>query len=92
MNSSSYALSIDGPVCRYVDLDSFADLPPAQVLSEEECARAQNLRFPSVGSLAEWRQTEDRAHPSGAGSGGGRMSPLNAFKAIAAVRCAGVAP
>jgi 4'-phosphopantetheinyl transferase len=46
MNGSSLALSIDAPVCRYVDLDSFTDLLPAQVLSEEECARAQSLRFP----------------------------------------------
>lgn len=46
MNSSAYALSIDAPVCRYVDLDSFTDLTPAQVLSEDECARAASLRFP----------------------------------------------
>ncbi|MET3377997.1 MULTISPECIES: 4'-phosphopantetheinyl transferase superfamily protein [Variovorax] len=46
MNSSAYALSIDAPVCRYVDLDSFTDLLPAQVLSEEERARAENLRSP----------------------------------------------
>jgi len=46
MDNSDYALSIDAPICRYVDLDSFPALPPAQILSEEECARAASLRFP----------------------------------------------
>ena len=47
MNSSAYALSIDAPICRYVDLDSFTDLLPAQVLSAEECTRAASFRFPA---------------------------------------------
>ncbi|MGJ7615327.1 MULTISPECIES: 4'-phosphopantetheinyl transferase family protein [unclassified Variovorax] len=47
MNSSAYAMSIDAPVCRYVDLDSFTDLLPAQLLSEEECTRAASFRFPA---------------------------------------------
>lgn len=46
MTGAANALSIDAPVCRYVELDSFTDTLPAQVLSEEERARAQNLRFP----------------------------------------------
>lgn len=46
MDSSAYALSIDAPICRYVDLDNFTDLLPTQVLSEEECARAASFRFP----------------------------------------------
>jgi 4'-phosphopantetheinyl transferase len=49
-------------------------------------------RLDSVGSLAEWRQTEARAQPSGAGSsGGGRMSRLNTLMVNTAVRCMGVA-
>ncbi|MGJ7572270.1 4'-phosphopantetheinyl transferase family protein [Variovorax sp. RB2P76] len=47
MNSSAYALSIDAPVCRYVDLDGFTDLLPAQLLSAEECTRAASFRFPA---------------------------------------------
>jgi 4'-phosphopantetheinyl transferase len=47
MNSSAYALSIDAPLCRYVDLDSFTDLLPAQLLSDEECSRAASFRFPA---------------------------------------------
>ncbi|RQO39700.1 4-phosphopantetheinyl transferase [Variovorax sp. KBW07] len=47
MNSACQALSIDAPVCRYVDLDCFTDLLPAQVLSKEECARAASFRFPA---------------------------------------------
>jgi 4'-phosphopantetheinyl transferase len=42
---SPYALSIDAPVCRYVDLDSFTDLPAEELLSEEERARAEGFRF-----------------------------------------------
>ncbi|MFM9923801.1 4'-phosphopantetheinyl transferase superfamily protein [Variovorax sp. H27-G14] len=47
MSSSAHALSIDAPLCRYVDLDSFTDLLPAQLLSAEECARAASFRFPA---------------------------------------------
>lgn len=47
MNSSAYALSIDAPLCRYVDLDSFTELLPAQLLSDEECTRASKFRFPA---------------------------------------------
>lgn len=47
MNSSAYAMSIDAPVCRYVDLDSFTELLPAQLLSQEECTRAASFRFPA---------------------------------------------
>lgn len=47
MNSSAYAMSIDAPVCRYVDLDCFTDLLPAQLLSQEECTRAASFRFPA---------------------------------------------
>jgi 4'-phosphopantetheinyl transferase len=47
MSSSAYALSIDAPICRYVDLDGFTDLLPAQLLSAEECTRAASFRFPA---------------------------------------------
>lgn len=47
MNSATHALSIDAPICRYVDLDSFTDLLPAQILSKEECTRAASFRFPA---------------------------------------------
>ncbi len=47
MSSSAHALSIDAPLCRYVDLDSFTDLLPAQLLSAEECTRAASFRFPA---------------------------------------------
>lgn len=46
MTSAAHALSIDAPVCRYVELDHFTDTLPAQVLSDEERARAESLRFP----------------------------------------------
>ena len=45
MGHLASALSIDAPVCRYVDLDSFTDLLPAQILSDEERARAAAFRF-----------------------------------------------
>lgn len=47
MNSASHVLSIDAPVCRYVDLDCFCDLLPVQLLSKEECERAASFRFPA---------------------------------------------
>ncbi|QFZ85256.1 4'-phosphopantetheinyl transferase superfamily protein [Variovorax paradoxus] len=46
MTSAASALTIDAPVCRYVDLDNFTDALPAQVLSDDERARAGRLRFP----------------------------------------------
>ncbi|QOF76278.1 4'-phosphopantetheinyl transferase family protein [Variovorax sp. 38R] len=46
MTSAASSLTIDAPVCRYVELDSFTDTLPAQVLSDEERARAESLRFP----------------------------------------------
>ncbi|PIF73430.1 4'-phosphopantetheinyl transferase [Variovorax sp. 54] len=46
MTGDAHALSIDAPVCRYVELDGFTDTLPAQVLSDEERARAESLRFP----------------------------------------------
>ncbi|WP_198087103.1 4'-phosphopantetheinyl transferase superfamily protein [Variovorax sp. E3] len=45
MQSATLARAIDAPVCRYVDLDEFTDLLPAQVLSDEERARAGKFRF-----------------------------------------------
>ncbi len=41
MNSSAYALSIDAPVCRYVDLDNFTDLLPAGALRRRMRARRE---------------------------------------------------
>ncbi|RIX84816.1 4'-phosphopantetheinyl transferase family protein [Acidovorax cavernicola] len=46
MAGDAHALSVDAPVCRYVELDRFTDALPAQVLSVEERARAESLRFP----------------------------------------------
>ncbi|MES2246638.1 MAG: 4'-phosphopantetheinyl transferase superfamily protein [Pseudomonadota bacterium] len=46
MTGAAHALSIDAPVCQYVELDHFTDTLPTQVLSAEECARAESLRFP----------------------------------------------
>ena len=45
MKSATLARSIDASVCRYVDLDEFTDLLPAQILSERECERADGFRF-----------------------------------------------
>ena len=45
MKSATLARSIDASVCRYVDLDEFTDLLPAQFLSERECERADGFRF-----------------------------------------------
>jgi len=47
MTSASLARSIDASVCRYVDLDEFTDLLPAQILSQHECERADGFRFGS---------------------------------------------
>lgn len=44
--AAASSLTIDAPVCRYVELDSVTDTLPAQVLSAEERARAESLRFP----------------------------------------------
>lgn len=47
MNGNSpQPLSIDVPLCLYVDLDRFAGLPSEQVLSEEERERADSFRAP----------------------------------------------
>ncbi len=45
MNVTSYALSIDAPVCRYVDLDLRLDPDCERELSEEERVRASRLHF-----------------------------------------------
>ena len=45
MNVTSYALSIDAPVCRYVDLDLPLDPDCERELSEEERVRASRLHF-----------------------------------------------
>ena len=43
---SPQPLSIDVPLCLYVDLDRFAGLPSEQVLSDEERERAESFRSP----------------------------------------------
>lgn len=43
---SPQPLSIDVPLCLYVDLDRFASLPSEQVLSDEERERAGSFRAP----------------------------------------------
>jgi 4'-phosphopantetheinyl transferase len=47
MKRAALALSIDAPVCRYVDLDDRIDPAPEQVLSDEERTRAEHFRFAS---------------------------------------------
>ena len=44
--STPQPISIDVPLCLYVDLDRFAGLPSEQVLSEEERERAESFRSP----------------------------------------------
>jgi len=43
---SPQPLSIDVPLCLYVDLDRFTGLPSEQVLSDEERERAESFRSP----------------------------------------------
>ncbi len=45
MKNAAFALAIDAPVCRYVDLDGCTEHACERVLSDEERARAGRFRF-----------------------------------------------